>query len=119
MVGLQIESEDRNAFHNVVVLATAKAIVGAQLPMHFILGGLAGAYLSTSPCFATLPVSMIIIGSTVTAPFLSTFMQKFGRKFGLERTIPTRSRYTGPPAGRPRWSSSACPWAVRGGRRRR
>ena len=51
--------------------------------MHFILGGLAGAYLSTPPCFATLPVSMIIIGSTVTAPFLSTFMQKFGRKFGF------------------------------------
>ena len=83
MVGLKIESEDRNAFHNVVVLAIAQAFIGAQLPMHFILGGLAGAYLSTTPCFATLPVSMIIIGSTVTAPFLSTFMQKFGRKFGF------------------------------------
>ena len=83
MVGLKIESQDRNAFHNVVVLAIAQAFIGAQLPMHFILGGLAGAYLSTTPCFATLPVSMIIIGSTVTAPFLSTFMQKFGRKFGF------------------------------------
>ena len=83
MLGLHIEFEDRNAFHNVVVLATAQAFVGAQLPMHFILGGLAGAYLSTTPCFATLPVSMIIIGSTVTAPFLSTFMQKFGRKSGF------------------------------------
>ena len=83
MLGLQIESEDRNAFHNVFVLALAQAFVGAQLPMHFILGGLAGAYLSSTPCFATLPVSVIIIGSTVAAPFLSTFMQKFGRKSGF------------------------------------
>ena len=83
MITLKVEHEDRHAFRNVVVLAAAQAFVGAQLPMHFILGGLAGAYLSTTPCFATLPVSMIIIGSTVAAPLLSTFMQKFGRKFGF------------------------------------
>ena len=83
MVSLQIESEDRNAFHNVVVLAIAQAFVGAQLPMHFILGGLAGAYLSITSCFATLPVSMIIIGSTIAAPFLSMLMQKFGRRLGF------------------------------------
>ena len=83
MVSLQIDSEDRNAFHNVVVLATAQAFVGAQLPMHFILGGLAGAYLSITSCFATLPVSMIIIGSTIAATFLSMLMQKFGRRLGF------------------------------------
>ena len=83
MVSLQIDSEDRNAFHNVVVLAAAQAFVGAQLPMHFILGGLAGAYLSITSCFATLPVSMIIIGSTIAAPFLSMLMQKFGRRLGF------------------------------------
>jgi MFS family permease len=65
------------------VLATAQAFVGAQLPMHFILGGLAGGYLSITSCFATLPVSMIIIGSTIAAPFLSMLMQKFGRRLGF------------------------------------
>ena len=51
--------------------------------MHFILGGLVGFYLSPNPCFATLPITLIIVGSTFSAPVLSHFMQKFGRKLGF------------------------------------
>jgi len=77
------EFEDRAAFRNVLVLALAQAFIGSQLPMHFILGGLAGAYLTQNLCFATLPISMIIIGSTITAPLLSNFMQSYGRRIGF------------------------------------
>ncbi|MDG2474782.1 MAG: MFS transporter [Paracoccaceae bacterium] len=83
MQKLKVDLENRTAFRNVLVLALAQAFVGSQLPMHFILGGLAGAYLTQNLCFATLPISMIIIGSTITAPFLSNFMQKFGRRNGF------------------------------------
>ena len=66
-----------------IVLALAQAFLGSQMPMLFILGGLAGQYLIPNPCFATLPVSLIIIGSTVSAPILANFMQKYGRKEGF------------------------------------
>lgn len=75
--------DDKRALQNVFVLAFAQATLGAQLPMVFILGGLAGHFLSTKSCLATLPVSMTIIGSTITAPFLSIFMQKYGRRIGF------------------------------------
>ena len=80
---LKTNPKDKQALQNVLVLAFAQAILGAQLPMYFILGGLAGQYLSPNPCLSTLPVTMIIIGSTITAPFLSSFMQKFGRRPGF------------------------------------
>ena len=83
MYKLKIPLKDQKAFRNVLVLANAQALVGAQLPMHFILGGLAGLYLSPNACFATLPITMIIIGSTLSSPFLSIFMQKFGRRLGF------------------------------------
>ena len=67
---LKTNPKDKQALQNVLVLAFAQAILGAQLPMYFILGGLAGQYLSPNPCLSTLPVTMIIIGSTITAPFL-------------------------------------------------
>ena len=83
MVGFRIAFEERNTIHNVVVLAIAQAFVGVQLPMNFILGDLARAYLSITSCFGTLPVSITIIGSTIATPFLSKLMQKIGRRIGF------------------------------------
>ncbi len=77
---------DRNnkvAIRNVIVLGTAQAFLGAQMPMLFILCGLVGQQLAPNPCLSTLPVSMIIIGSMLTAPFLSDFMHRKGRKKGF------------------------------------
>jgi MFS family permease len=53
------------------------------MPMIFIVGGLAGQSLASNACFATLPISMIVLGSMLTASPLSNLMQKFGRKFGF------------------------------------
>ncbi len=53
------------------------------MPMIFILGGLAGQSLAENICSATLPISMIVLGSMLTAPFLSKVMQKYCRKAGF------------------------------------
>ncbi len=71
------------AKRNVTVLVIAQAIMGAQMPMVFIVGGLAGQSLASNICFATLPISMIILGSMTTATPISSFMQRFGRPAGF------------------------------------
>ncbi len=74
---------DSLAKRNLVVLITAQAVLGAQMGISFILGGLAGQYLSPNPCLATLPISLIILGSMLTAPVMATIMQKYGRRAGF------------------------------------
>ncbi|MDP5361664.1 MAG: MFS transporter, partial [Paracoccaceae bacterium] len=61
----------------------AQAILGAQLPMIFVIGGLAGGQLASNVCLATLPISFIVFGSMTTAPWLSPLMQRNGRRFGF------------------------------------
>ena len=78
-----VSPNDRQAKHNVAVLVAAQAILGGQMPIIFIVGGLAGGMLTGNPCFATLPISLIVFGSMTTAPWLSPLMQKYGRKTGF------------------------------------
>jgi len=68
---------------NVIVLVMAQAFLGAQLPMMFIIGGLAGQSLTNNICWATLPISFIVFGAMTTAPWLSQFMQNYGRRMGF------------------------------------
>ena len=79
----QARPDDRLAKRNVTVLVAAQAILGGQMPMMFVVGGLAGGMLTGNPCFATLPISLIVFGSMTTAPWLSPLMQKYGRKTGF------------------------------------
>lgn len=76
-------TDDRRARRNVTVLVAAQALLGAQLPMIFIIGGLAGTTLAPNICLATLPISMIVLGSMVTATPISGFMQRYGRTAGF------------------------------------
>ncbi|MBE0414581.1 MFS transporter [Yoonia sp.] len=75
--------DDSRAKRNVAVLVMAQAILGAQMPMIFVIGGLAGGMLASNPCLATLPISLIVFGSMTTAPWLSPLMQRNGRRFGF------------------------------------
>ena len=75
--------EDKQAKQNVLVLIAAQAILGAQLPIIFVVGGLAGGQLAGNVCFATLPISLIVFGSMTTAPWLSRFMYAYGRQAGF------------------------------------
>jgi MFS family permease len=74
---------DRRARRNVAVLVAAQAVIGSQMAMIFVIGGLAGQMLTPTPCLATLPISMIVFGSMTTAPWLSAFMQSRGRRAGF------------------------------------
>ena len=66
-----------------MVLVIAQALLGAQMPMIFVLGGLAGQSLASNPCWGTLPISLIVFGSMTTAPWMSQVMQKWGRRVGF------------------------------------
>ncbi|WP_121631455.1 MFS transporter [Tropicibacter alexandrii] len=77
------QTSDARAKRNVTVLVMAQAILGAQMPMIFTIGGLAGQSLAANACFATLPISLIVLGSMLSATPLSAIMQRFGRRAGF------------------------------------
>ncbi|CUI00859.1 MFS transporter [Leisingera aquaemixtae] len=74
---------DTVAKKNVAILVLAQAILGAQMPMIFTIGGLAGQSLASNPCFATLPISLIVGGSMLAATPISAIMQRWGRRAGF------------------------------------
>ncbi|WP_138935927.1 MFS transporter [Roseovarius arcticus] len=75
--------DDARARRNVTVLVLAQAILGAQMPMIFVVAGLAGGGLAANACFATLPISLIVIGSMLSATPVSAIMQRYGRRVGF------------------------------------
>ncbi len=75
--------QDSLARRNVLVLVAAQAILGAQLPMIFTIAGLAGQSLAPNVCWATLPISAMVIASMLTATPLSAFMSRHGRRAGF------------------------------------
>ena len=74
---------DKRSFNNAIILSVAQAVLGSQMPIYIILGGLVGQSLTKNVCFSTLPISLLIIGSMVSAPILSRLMHVNGRKTGL------------------------------------
>ncbi|HRO10500.1 MFS transporter [Amaricoccus sp.] len=77
------EIAPERARRNVWVLVAAQVVLGSQLPVTFILGGLAGQMLAPNKCLATLPITLLITGSMLSAPFLSDLMQRRGRSLGF------------------------------------
>ena len=73
----------RQVWRNVLVLAFAQAVLGSQMTMQFISGGLVGQVLTPWACIATLPISMMILGSTLAARPLARFMARHGRQAGF------------------------------------
>ncbi|MEM7720089.1 MAG: MFS transporter [Pseudomonadota bacterium] len=72
-----------NQRRNLTVLVAAQGFLGAQMPLIFTIGGLAGQQLAPHPCFATLPIALIVLGSMLTATPLSAIMQTYGRRIGF------------------------------------
>lgn len=87
MTGAPAPNTMRQARRNLVVLVTAQALLGAQMSMIFIIGGLVGQSLAPNPCLATLPLSMIVLGSALSARPLSGFMQRHGRRAGFQLAV--------------------------------
>jgi MFS family permease len=78
-----MQVSDTTARRNVAVLVAAQAILGAQMPMIFTIAGLAGQSLASNACWATLPISAMVIGSMLTATPLSALMARYGRRAGF------------------------------------
>jgi MFS family permease len=74
---------DARAKRNVAVLVFAHAVLGSQLAINIIVAGLAGAMLADDPALATLPISIVVVGSLLTAPAMSLFMGRYGRRAGF------------------------------------
>ena len=78
-----VASDDGRAKRNVAVLVFAQAILGSQLAINIIVAGWAGAVLAPDPSLATLPISIVVVGSLLTAPVMSLFMGRYGRRAGF------------------------------------
>ncbi len=83
MTQIMTTPDDSVAKKNVAILVLAQAFLGAQMPMIFTIGGLAGQSLASNPCFATLPISLIVAGSMMAATPISAIMQRWGRRAGF------------------------------------
>lgn len=75
--------DDKRTMRNVRVLVAAQGIMGAQMPITFVLGGLAGQVLASNKLLATVPISILVLVSMFSAPVLSMLMGKYGRRAGF------------------------------------
>ena len=75
--------DDARAKRAVAILFWAQAVVGAMMPVHFILGGLVGQTLSDDPNLATLPISSTVLVTMMAAPLMSALMGRWGRRIGF------------------------------------
>lgn len=66
-----------------MILAYAQAMLGSQLAINIILGGLAGAHLANDPSLATLPISVTVLVSMFASPMASLLMGRIGRRAGF------------------------------------
>ena len=78
-----VTSNDGRAKRNVAVLVFVQAILGSQLAINIIVAGWAGEVLAPDPSLATLPISIVVVGSLLTAPAMSLFMGRYGRRAGF------------------------------------
>ena len=56
-----IPDTDARARRNLWVLIAAQAVLGGQMPMIFIMAGLAGQSLAPNPCWATMPITAAVV----------------------------------------------------------
>jgi MFS family permease len=75
--------DDARARRNAVVLAVAQALYGATFTALVVTAGLVGAQLAPSPSWATLPMSMAIVGTALTTFPISLMMRRIGRRMGF------------------------------------
>ena len=78
-----VQFDDAKARRNVVILAIAQALYGAVTTALVVTAGLAGSILAPSPSLATLPMSMMIIGTALTTFPISLIMKRVGRRTGF------------------------------------
>ena len=72
---------------NVVVLAGCQAITQVKMSMLIAIAGLSGYALAADKAWATLPVTIYVIGSALATLPSGTFMKRHGRRSGFARFL--------------------------------
>jgi predicted MFS family arabinose efflux permease len=75
--------DDTKARRNAVILAIAQALYGATVTALVVTSGLIGSQLAPDPSWATLPMSMVIVGTALTTFPISLMMKRIGRRAGF------------------------------------
>ena len=65
---------------NVLVLAAAQALSGAGMMTMTLLGGILGSQFAPDPKWATLPISLLIVGLACATVPAALLMQRIGRR---------------------------------------
>lgn len=70
----------REQNNNIIRLATAQALAGANSVVFYTTGAIVGDSLAPSPSLATLPVTMFVLGMAVCILPLGALARRYGRK---------------------------------------
>ncbi|MDA1090295.1 MAG: MFS transporter [Proteobacteria bacterium] len=70
-------------YKNVGILAACQALFMSGLSMQIILSGLVGAAIAEDKALATLPISAVVIASTLSTIPASLLMKRIGRRAGF------------------------------------
>lgn len=75
--------DDTRARRNAVILALAQALYGAVTTAVVVTAGLVGSQLAPDVSLATMPMSMMIVGTALTTFPISMMMRRVGRRTGF------------------------------------
>jgi MFS family permease len=68
---------------NLAILLVSQIVAVSGTVLIVIIGGLVGALLSSNPAFATLPLSIMVLGTACATVFAAMLMRRIGRRFGF------------------------------------
>ncbi len=68
---------------NLAILLLCQVIAVSGSVLIVTIGGLVGAQLSTNPTFATLPMSIMVVGTASATVFAAMLMRRVGRRIGF------------------------------------
>ena len=83
MITVAAVYDDRAARRNALILAIAQGLYGSTTTMQVATAGLVGAQIAPDLSWATLPMSMFVIGTACTTLPLSLLMKRIGRRNGF------------------------------------
>ncbi len=75
--------DDTKARRNAAILAVAQALFGAATTALVVTAGLVGTQLAPDASWATMPMSVTIIGTALTTFPISLIMRRIGRRAGF------------------------------------
>jgi len=68
---------------NLAILFACQLLCVASSIVIFTLGGIVGAHLAATPALATLPLSVMVVGTALATVPAAAFLQRVGRRLGF------------------------------------